>query len=668
MIPAELRNRDQWICWHEEVRNGKPTKIPVAAHGGPGDASNPATWATYDEALEACDRRGYDGIGYVFSADDPYSGVDLDNVRDPDTGELEPWGANITLALDSYTEVSPSGTGLHIYVKGALPDGGRKRGPVEMYDSGRFFTITGEHLDGTPETVEERGEELTALHREIFSERESANGYVESGPGNDLSDAEVIARAGRAKNGGEFLKLWAGEINGYGSHSEADLALCSTLAFWSSGDGRRVDSLFRRSGLMRKKWDERRGSKSYGAATVDKALSGTVQFYEPKPVQTSDDGEPDSDKDQPVGTLLSEITSEEVRWLWPGRIPYGKLTLLEGDPAVGKSALTTGLAARVSAGLCMPDGTPCEAAGAVLCNAEDGEADTIKPRLEAAGGEPARVLTLSTAAVGDAERMLSLPGDVRLLENAIERVGAALAVVDPLAAFVDESVNMNIDHDVRRALAPLSKLAERTGCAVLAVRHLNKAPGGSAMYRGGGSIGVIGAARSAMLAAKHPDGDEFVLAMQKSNLSPPAPSLAYGLSASANGAVRAEYCGESPMDADALLKPPRDEEERSAQDEATAFLRESLKNGPVSTGEVKKEASAAGISWRSVERAKAALEIKSYKQGMEGGWAWALPQDRHDSLASSGVGGLRENQGEKEQGFPENHEDRQATHDSPGGR
>lgn len=147
--------------------------------------------------------------------------------------------------------------------------------------------------------------------------------------------------------------------------------------------------------------------------------------------------------DDEVGILLSEVEPERVDWLWPGRIPKGKLTVLDGDPGLGKSAATVDLAARVSAGLELPDGTLCEAAGAVICSAEDGLADTIRPRLDAAGGDPSRVLSLATVTDGEGlERPLSIPQDVPIIEEGIGRVEAVLVVVDPLMAFFGGAVSV----------------------------------------------------------------------------------------------------------------------------------------------------------------------------------------------------------------------------------
>jgi putative DNA primase/helicase len=224
---------------------------------------------------------GFQGIGYVFSPQDDYAGVDLDHCRDLETGEIEPWArANID-RLQSYTEKSPSGTGLHILIKGKVPTGGNKKGKVEMYSQGRFFTMTGDHLGGTPLTIEPRQTELETLHREVFGKPKDAPKPASPGPALELSDRELIEKAQTARNGDKFSRLWRGDTTGYGSPSEAAAALLNHLVFWCRPDPARIDRLFRQSGLMREKWDRPQSGSTWGGLEIQKAINRATEFYTP---------------------------------------------------------------------------------------------------------------------------------------------------------------------------------------------------------------------------------------------------------------------------------------------------------------------------------------------------------------------------------------------------
>jgi hypothetical protein len=276
-LPSELLTYNHWVAWKYETRNGKPTKIPVDPKTGYNAATNqPGTWGSYEETISFLGARPECvGIGFMFSADDPYVGIDLDKRRSTENNEIESWAQEIIDQANSYTEISPSGTGVHIWVKGELPAGGRRKGQIEMYFAGRYFTMTGNHLSGTPSTIEDRNRELQTIHARIFGKDEADQAQNDQTPKNtNLTDEEVISKAKSAADGDKFQKLWQGEFDDYPSHSEADLALCSMLAFWTNGDVERVDGLFRQSGLMRDKWDEARSGdgKTYGQLTIERAI------------------------------------------------------------------------------------------------------------------------------------------------------------------------------------------------------------------------------------------------------------------------------------------------------------------------------------------------------------------------------------------------------------
>jgi hypothetical protein len=318
---------------------------------------------------------------------------------------------------------------------------------------------------------------------------------------------------------------------------------------------------------------------------------------------------------------MCDVRGERVRWLWNNRIPLGKVTLLEGDPDEGKSSLALDLAARVSTGSPMPfDSTPREPAGVVILSAEDGLGDTIRPRLEAAGADLARILAFGF------EELPEIPAGLNVIEAAIVSVRAALVLVDPVMAFLADHVESHRDHHIRRALAPLAGLAQRTEVAMMAIRHLNKSGGSNAKYRGGGSIGITGAARSVMLAAPDPDDPtRKILARVKGNLAQPWPAIAYRL-LPAGETVRVEWIEETAHTANGLLAVGEEEGDgRSALDEAKRLLADQLEGGPVEAKAVKAELTKAGIAARTLDRAKAALGVRASKSDFGGPWVWSLP-------------------------------------------
>ncbi|GAB7011421.1 hypothetical protein [Halorubrum trueperi] len=299
VLPEALREREQWVCWREEEREGKPTKIPVTpGAGGFASSTESDTWRDFETALEYTEAEHADGIGFVFTDDDPIVGVDLDDCRDPETGDVDDAARDFIERLDSYTEVSPSGTGFHVLIKGELPEGRNRRGSIKLYDTARFFTVTGDHVEGTPSRVALRQDALVAIHREYIqdtgTEAKSGSGHrgatdeesATSGAGDvdvDLADEELLEKARNASNGEKFKRLWNGNTVGYDSQSEADMALCCLLAFWTGGDRRQMDQLFRQSELHREKWDEVHytDGSTYGEKTIERAITTTSEFYEP---------------------------------------------------------------------------------------------------------------------------------------------------------------------------------------------------------------------------------------------------------------------------------------------------------------------------------------------------------------------------------------------------
>lgn len=282
-IPEALKARRQWVCWRIEERDGRPTKVPYSASGGRAKSDSPETWTLFDDAVRQFERNlEMDGIGYMFAADDEYCGVDLDKCFDTSTGSFDEWALEIVEELGSYTEVSPSGRGFHVIVRAKLPkDGRRRKGAIEMYDSGRYFTMTGDHFADSARAIVNRQAVIEALYKRLFDAPKPSAALPERLPPGavSLDDGALIDKALGAKNGADFSALWNGDYGQYGTHSEADFALCVHLAFWTAKNPERMDRLFRQSGLYRPKWDKKRGGRTYGEITIAKAAEFCSEAY-----------------------------------------------------------------------------------------------------------------------------------------------------------------------------------------------------------------------------------------------------------------------------------------------------------------------------------------------------------------------------------------------------
>lgn len=358
--------------------------------------------------------------------------------------------------------------------------------------------------------------------------------------------------------------------------------------------------------------------------------------------------------ERPTLITIAGVTPETVRWLWPAHVPLGKITVLDGDPGLGKSTLTLDLAARVTTGSPLPDRTDLELRGAVLIvSAEDGIADTIRPRLEAAGADLELVSVLDAVEYRQDDGTLEqrppvLPGDINILETAITATRAVLVIIDPLAAFLSDRVDTYKDQHVRRALMPLARLAERTGTAIVIVRHLSKTGGPNAIYRGGGSIGIIGAARLGLLVAPDPQDDtRRILAVTKSNLAQMPDALAYRLVGDdLYDCGRIVWEGPANYKANELLAV-HDDTADDAVDAAQALT--AILDAADGCMWVKLALDAmrdAGFSKDQAKRAKSRAHVRSLKVGKPGdkeqGWKWELPARREQQPPQeSEQGGLQ---------------------------
>lgn len=299
-VPAELKKLRQWVCFNliddGEDKDGRPRKkkVPVCAGSNKfASSTDDTTWDTFEAACAKAARGQCSGIGIVFA--NGVCGVDIDHCVDD--GELDETARDIVAELCSYTELSPSGTGVHILCMGKLPREGRRRGAVEMYDGGRFFTVTGQAIrdeSGQLYGLRECTADLAKVHAKYVApepQPESAPAPVRQSPApaegalRNLTDAEIFEIAFQSKGGEQLANLYAGDwshLTGKDtSHSAADLALCNQLAFWFACDKERMDAAFRLSGLYRPKWDKRNAGSTYGERTLERAIRDCREVFRP---------------------------------------------------------------------------------------------------------------------------------------------------------------------------------------------------------------------------------------------------------------------------------------------------------------------------------------------------------------------------------------------------
>lgn len=686
-IPQELRDVPQWVV-HRRKQPRDPTNVSVAA-----SVSDPRTWGTYEQALTASASSRCDGIGFVFTDGDPYVGIDLDDCFDPATGNLKESAREIVDRIDSYTERSVSGTGLHVIARGSPPPRGRHPHGLGIFATARYFTVTGNVFEGR-DTIYDRDRELSDLYADRFGDSADTGGNGTGFSGKrspTLTDEEILEKAQASRTGEAFRRLWSGDTSAHGNdQSKADLALLRRMAFYTQ-DREQLDRLFRQSQLFRDKWER----SSYREPTLTRALENLGNVYQQdlgpdattpsvRIVDRTKDHRGGRQAERPDGasqaapngrvvTSYAEIPMRAVDWLWTNYVPLGKLTELIGDPGLGKSTIAIDLAARVSTGRSMP-GVPegergtdlTESAGVMILSTEDDPEDTIKPRLVASGGDPARVFEMKLQTTDSGVMQLTIPDDLDHVRATIEERGIKLVILDPLVAYLGGKTDAHRDQDVRRALGPLSGLAADLGIAVLSIRHMNKNDQvNNVLYRGGGSIGITAQARSVLFVSaqqqddrvadtvgldheRGPNGERLkpahVLAVGKNNLAVIERSFLYRVASVVVGqdpesgkdivGSHIQWVGRSEVTANQLLmKAP---EVSGRQKEYRDFLHHLLKDGPVPAQEVQRACEEAGIKWNTLNsrRVKERIGVHSFQErdgSTIGRWMWALngPDGEH---------------------------------------
>lgn len=534
-IPAELAVLSQWVCWGAP---GKSRKCPYDPRSGyPAKAGQPRTWAPLVNALEAVEAGRFEGVGFEFNAGG-IVGVDFDHcIKD---GRLDPWAAAWVERLNSYTEISPSGTGLHIFCLGTLPGPAVKRPEAEMYDRARYFTVTGRPW-GAVRPLREAQDAVTALYDEL--QQKAQQGRTETPRG-------VVAPAsppgGRdylhigLDRDGTFTALYRGDRPN-GNESADDMALLNKLAYWCNRDPEAMRAAFLGSWHFQTKDEAHKKKaqrKDYLPRSIQRAIQDcartaaedNAEYMERRPGpgkgasgdvfgRTEYTGQP---KQPPMVQLTkaSDIPYEPPRWSIAPYFQRGKGTLIQGDNGSGKTAFMCAVVAHITTGRALLD-SEIDAPGNVLMLSVEDDLPVLRGRIEADGGDLDKVYFLAKAA----EMSFTSPE----IEQAIRACNAVMVVFDPLQAFLGEKVDMFRANETRPKLAKLFEVCEREDCACAIVAHLAKSGADkSPVNRALGSVDIPAAMRSILHLIRNPENeDECIMVHVKCSNAPKGRSIAY---------------------------------------------------------------------------------------------------------------------------------------------
>lgn len=654
-------------------RPGKTIKRPTDVHTGRYcKATDPAHQYTHAEA-NATGRP----VGFVFDRADGFAFLDIDNclIDTPGGPQLSPLATELRQRLaGAAVEISQSGRGLHIIARASIAAHSCKNVAlgIELYTNARFAALTFTGATG------EAGADLGAAFNSVAVTYFPPNPLSEvsgwtfepvagwEGPADDealLHKAKASRSAGSAfGDKASVADLWNADAdalarafpgaNGGHDASSADMALAWHLAYWTGKDCERVRSLMLRSGLARPKWDDR---PEYLETTIVKACALNPGVYQ----GGKDDGGsgeatiaagaphlhgPQSSRVELVRG--DTIRVEPIDWLWPGWLAAGKLHILAGKPGTGKTTIALDLAATVTRGGKWPDGCRAEQGSVVIWSGEDDPADTLAPRLIAAGAEMPRVHMVKGVRDG--------PGGLRPFNPASDtpELAAALAgvpdvrllIVDPVVSAVAGDSHKNAE--VRRGLQPLVDLAQSHRCALIGVTHFTKGTAGSdPLDRVTGSLAFGALARLVLVTAKADAkaGEEAhrFLARAKSNIGPDGGGFAYDLrqgalvdfadivASSVHWGTLLEGTARELL-ADAEQEGDEADERRGAAD----WLRETLSGGPLPAKEVRRQADEAGFAWRTMQRAMQRAGIISKREGFSASASWRLPSGATETASA----------------------------------
>lgn len=628
-VPAELAALRQWVAWVWDLRADregqmKLTKVPIDPHTRKDAKTNdPDTWGSFSQSLECHVRMGHGGgVGFVFTSSDPYCGIDLDKCRDVATGSLSVRARAILARFPTYAEVSPSGTGVKLFLRGVMPQGRNRKDGIEIYDRGRFFTFTGDVVDNQPVDVAECEEELAKLHAELFPPGTVTEVQPVAPKPVAVGDEELVQKIRRSKQGEKFASLWAGDQTGYESGSEADLALVNILIGWTGGDYGRTDTLFRQSGLYRDKWER----KDYRTATMDTAMSNRTWFYDPdykanktegahaaEAEATSETGPAVSPSD--VATLGDlKAAGAELRFLWNGWIQHGVANILAAEGGTGKTRFIADLLRRIKGGLPWPDGMAMTAGPdfrSLWVLADNHHAEMVSIG-DAFGISDMVWISAYKANPFDGTTLETLE-DWKSLGAIIRAVRPHLLIVDTVGNAT--SKNLGRQEEAMEFYRPLQIIARKYDMPVMCLTHL--AAGGNVLgRRGTEKVRVV-------IKMDVPDADDERRRVQvvKSNHLKPKP---LGMTMMDGGAEYDHAPPLPPEGEDGEFQPHRARGRPGAKKGlCEAWLRDLLRYGAVPVGQLVKSATKGGFAKSTLYRALDEIGAKKVDRDGEEWWEWS---------------------------------------------
>ena len=564
-IPDELRALPQWV-----VHKAKCPYDPRTGYRA--KARQPKTWATFSEAVNT---GGYDGIGFEFMSENGLVGIDLDTVRDPETGWTDPLALEIIDQLDSYTEISPSGYGFHIIARGTpalewnkvkLPvnqikrvdvdlttgearrdkDGNTryKQPEIEMYTEGRYFTMTGNVCGGYGMLAE--ADAAIATLQQRFSRQDS---HIQQSPASALNwDAEIGGSSQTSSKVGKdylaiglekdsrFRELWDGH-RPHGNESADDQALMNKLAYWCNCNASAMMNAFKQSPHCQQK-DHQHMKKAviredYLQRTAEQAVKGCTRTAEYDDLNYQDRQQASAAQDftrieqaketphalTDIFRPISNFEESEAEWLIAGWIPVGQITIFASDGGVGKTTIDCAIAAAISSGTtCILDKEDTQRApGRVLfLTTEDSISKKLRKKLRNLGADLDNIIAPDPSL--DMNNSLhDLKFGSPALREIIREFKPVLCILDPVQGYVPPDINMGSRNAMRDCLAPLATLGEETGCAFLIVCHTNKRRGASGRERISDSSDLWDIARSVLMAGFTGDDEVRYISNEKNN-------------------------------------------------------------------------------------------------------------------------------------------------------